>query len=670
MSSRALRNLPAWNNLPGPSRTSKRFLHQSLPRASAATAAAAAPANAFFTPSAHSGMDQGRLSDLMHHLQSGSAVPNRVWASYQALLADASPEQVPLDIHQRVLRKCAPSFADTRHAATRLDRSEDRAAPAAPHMQENRFRAVVNNIRLGGGQVTLDDLHFILRQFAAAGHHFGSRQVLAEMARHGVKPTAKTYSFVFQAMAHRLTLPIPPGQEEIYRKQAAEACYKLLNIMARDRVPLSPACIDLVVRIVRETADADSFDLLLKNAYGIDLLPPTATRLGFASLGEDSTTSSAQPTADTPAPLPFSLSALNTIVDTLGRTGRVSKLVQAFEVLTTPLPPPRAMTEEEVLELDDEDDDPDSDLPWEQPTPYTRPNTTTYNFLIRWVSEAKNSTLARHYVTEAMEAERLADRRLRSDVHNNVPLGDIVGPRIAVNRRTLQPVIGLAHDRRDVILLRWLHRICQRIMRRKTVHIGYYQDWVGRLHEQGLHEPLPALLTDVRGARQFLVEHRRAEDAEATVPSSSARREMPALDIDLDAAPGATSPHRPFKPAVHIAILQRDLAEVAQLSEDLAEIIGRVVQRRKERIGRRVWAGKDVWVRDEGRRVELPKETWAAKVGWQPRGVAGKDAWRDVWSEELMVAERRQRPKATRYPALSRAAAGALPSVTATTPSP
>jgi hypothetical protein len=292
-----------------------------------------------------------------------------------------------------------------------------------------------------------------------------------------------------------------------------------------------------------------------------------------------------------------------------------------------------------VLERDDEDDDAD-EVPWAQPTPHTAPNTTTYNLLVKWVSRAGNTTLGRHYVTAALEAERLADRRLRNDVHNAVPLPAIAGPRVAVSRRTLQPLVGLAHHRRDVLLLRWLIRICHRVMRRKTVHIGYYQDWVRDLHARGLHEPLPALLTDVQGARRFLVAHGAGR---------TRAEEVPTLAVDLDAPAEADAPApRPFRPAVHIAILQRDLAEVGALLRELEDILGRVVQQRKERLGRRVWAGKDVWVRDTGRRAVLAKEQWADAVGWQPRGVAGKNAWRDVWSEDLMLAERRVRPQAAR----------------------
>jgi hypothetical protein len=120
----------------------------------------------------------------------------------------------------------------------------------------------------------------------------------------------------------------------------------------------------------------------------------------------------------------------------------------------------------------------------------------------------------------------------------------------------------------------------------------------------------------------------------------------PILDIDLD-KPSLPSEYQKgtFKPAVHIAMLQRSLYDIHQLSEKLAAVLGRLVQRKKERLGRRVWKGQDIYLRSNGRRSMMTKEQWTEGVKFQPQDYAAKDLWRDIWSEKMVHAPRRSRPQ-------------------------
>jgi hypothetical protein len=47
--------------------------------------------------------------------------------------------------------------------------------------------------------------------------------------------------------------------------------------------------------------------------------------------------------------------------------------------------------------------------------------------------------------------------------------------------------------------------------------------------------------------------------------------------------------------------------------------LGRIVDRIKERLGRRVWSGKDVWLADERERMAVTKEFWKEAVNFTAR---------------------------------------------------
>jgi hypothetical protein len=655
MCSRALRNWPGWNSLPGPSQRTRRLFHHSPPLANAAAAASVASPVA---SGSNTDMNDYRLMDLIHNLQLSEFFPNRVWAHYKALLYDVEPNALPIDLHRRVLRKCTPSFGELRTTSTQAKLNH--APLTSSHVHEIRFRAVLGNILSSGGAVQLDDFHFILEQYAAVGHHAGAVQLLDDMVKHYATPTSKTYALVLQALAHRLTLPIREDKVEDLKAQASKSCMRVLKALVADELPMTPACIDLSLRILRETTDAAGLDLLVKSAYGIDLSPPADASFTLGSMFPKAPAASSSEIASHKAAetMPISLAALNTILNALGQSGRISKMVHVFEVLTNPLPPPP--TEEDILDVDDEEDDIEFGQAWTQsePSVSVSPNTTSYNLLIQWAAEAKNATLARHYVTCAMQAEHVEDRRLRGDIYRNVPLADLVAPSVAVTRRTIMPVVGLANRTHDIFLLRWLRRICNRVIRRKTVHIGHYQQWVAQLHAQGLHDPLPIVLTDIHGARRYIAEYKAADRTADATPTMQPAQNSKPLQVDLDAAsPDHVEPvkKRLFRPAVHIAILQRDLYDIVALADRIQDsIIGKKLQREKERLGRRVWQDKDVFLRDKHARVVVSREDWQQMVGFKPKEYTTLEPWRDVWSAQLVRERQLERQRLMRQPRAER----------------
>jgi hypothetical protein len=90
------------------------------------------------------------------------------------------------------------------------------------------------------------------------------------------------------------------------------------------------------------------------------------------------------------------------------------------------------------------------------------------------------------------------------------------------------------------------------------------------------------------------------------------------LDLDLDSADRSqpTSLPRTFNIDTHISYLQRDIQQLERLDSVVEATLGRTVHRIKERLGRRVWSGKDVWFRDEQARVPVSKEAWREAVNF------------------------------------------------------
>jgi hypothetical protein len=272
-----------------------------------------------------------KLAALVNYLSSKLPNPSRVWAYYVDVLTIADYRDVPLQVYQDVLRKCTES-SDQVRVSQRL-----RNATRRPHMHEARFKAIFRNIRAAGWAATLDDYHFVLQQFAAAGHHAGAMNIFRELTRRGIEPRSKTFGLCLQAIAHRLTLPCPRHKKPALIAETRTHCSDLMNAMCTYKRPFISVNLDLAVRILKETMDEAGLDMLLKVGYAIDLSNPD--RPYTPSLDKRTLPSAwTEAREDLPPSQPFSTSALNTTIDLLGRFGNVSKLVQAFEVLTQPLP--------------------------------------------------------------------------------------------------------------------------------------------------------------------------------------------------------------------------------------------------------------------------------------------------------------------------------------------
>ncbi|KAJ7068096.1 hypothetical protein C8F01DRAFT_591605 [Mycena amicta] len=530
--------------------------------------------------------------DLLHESLESNGNPTRVWANYTNLLSFLGSEPLPLDIHQQVLRKCTPASTTLRASAARRIFAGN--VPQTPHVYEGRFIAVIRNIRSAGFVPTLDDYNFVLEQFAAVGHHFGVMHVYRELTSLGVVPRTKTFGLCLQAIAHRLTLPVAPKDKDERVAATRRMLSDLITAMKTYHIPFTSVNLDLSMRILRETTDMKGFELLMKWGYGIDLGNPDCPPIEYLEGNEP------------PAPpQPFSTAALNMTIDTLGRLNDVSRMIQTFEVLTAPLPP-------RVAAYDEEEDDElgfrsESSFPF--PPPSAEPNTTTYNILIRHLSRAGHAVLARHYLIQAMHLERETVHSLRYNVTLCEPQ-QVPSPHFAVNRGTLLSVFGESNRDKNAGLMRWLHSKFPRILMKKRNDLEFFVQIREKRRRDGIW-PYDGSSTDTA------TEPRASQTTLFSPKHWTAPKHVGQvfeLDIESEESPVPFPSSKYFDLDLHIRLLERDIFEIAQLYDHVEKMLVRTTHRIKQRLGRRVSGGRDIYIAteidDERDRVRISSERW------------------------------------------------------------
>jgi len=438
------------------------------------------------------------------------------------------------------------------------------------HAYETRFQAIIRHMRAGGAAPTLSDYHFILEQFAAIGCNMGALEVFQEIVYMGLKPQLRTFGLCLQALAHRLILPTFKSQRARVIRDTVSICDILLRSMLKHEVPLNSVNLDLTLRILRETLDLKGFELLLKIGYGVDLSFPD-------HLVQESITPERKLL---PTPHPFSTDVLNTTVNFLGLMGQTSKMVQAFEVLSQPL-------QHVAFSFDDDDDACAPNPPESQAVelPCATPNTTTYNQLLKHICAQDHAVFARHYLKQAVWLDNITDRTLRGLLLLKTPL--IIAPRFAFNKATILPVFGMCNRKKNVELMRRVMVYLRRVIRRKKSNIVFYS---------GLQAERDGFVTPpAKQVSKRILRH----------PPT------PVLDLDLDANDEPQPPPvKYFDLDLHVSILRKDLAGLENLYEHASDVMSRTLQRVKERLGRRIWAGKDVFLITQEGRQKVSRQTW------------------------------------------------------------
>ena len=597
-----------------------------------------------------------KAEEIRTFLSSGKPSPNRVWASYLELLHIYGSAKVPLDVHQSVLRKCAPPAANVRAMAAKL-RAEGRRY-TDDRLYESRFQQVIRNIRTAGDKPTIEDYHCVLELFAAVGNHEGAMLVLREIDRVGLHKEPRTYGLALQALCHRLSLPIWHEWRQRLADNITEQCISIVKEMAARRVGYTAGNVDLAFRILKETLNKEGFAVLLRHAYGIDLAYPDRPPLEYwdkkRSAGVEVEGQNGSP-VPFPSQLPFSVAAFNTALDFLASAKDVSKLVQMFEVMIAPL---LSTSSSQSSYDDDEDEDFGVSNPQVAPykPPHVVPNSKSFYFILKGVADAGHPVLARHYLLMAIRRDRLYGRQLREWTKTKPP-DEIPAPSFAINSSHFLPVHHLANRDKDVELLRWVNSKVEFHIRRKKYDIEYYTMVRDRWIQEGVHRPVQTNPSEHFEELDVYLPSRSAASLFSTFfdPSSSARKPETSstagptpLHFPVDLAASPTSPLPPQKLLnidLHLRLLQRDCEGLEQLARRTEDALGRSSQRLKERLGRRVWAGKDIYVRDAGRRVELPRAVWRERVNFrEQREVEKQRDLRESARQEKELRQERESP--------------------------
>lgn len=507
----------------------------------------------------------------------------RVYGEYLAAVDYMEGDPLPLKTHQLALRACTPPPAVIRPHMARLFQQKKLSQHELAHPYESRFQKIMQNIMDAGFDPTIEDYHFIMSQFAAVGDYAGIQTYMNHMDKMGLEPKGQTYGFILQAIAHRISLLPSDSQQPITVRKLVDIFILTLREMADRRIPPSSIDLDLAVRVLSEVHDLQGLTELLRVSYGVDLSYLDSPPIDAASVPPTSTANSSP---GVPPVLPFSTYTLNSLLKTLGRWGQISKMTYVFETLTNPLPVP--------AKSDNTFDDDDGDffpIQQEWKPQSAEPNSTSFNILIKYCVAHKCRVLAKHYALELMKREHGSTIRLRNELRVR-PLSEIATPHLAVNEETLRPLLALASRTRNIALLKWVIRACKLSARRK------YRAWTYYNETKSKHDPGLAPSTS---------------DTPAAPESSSSSSLAPTPLLRK------TRRSSTFEIPTHLWILRRDIALFYSMKVRAKRRLFNIIDRIKARLGRRVWAGKSVYMRDKAARVNVDPEVWKKKVNFKKR---------------------------------------------------
>jgi len=528
-------------------------------------------------------MDAKREKEAKSNHRVGAAYSDhtKIYGQYLAAVNDVEGGHLPLEIHQAVLRACTPPPDNIRAYTARLLQEEKLAWDRLAHPYESRFQKIMQNITDAGFNPSIEDYHFIMHQFAAAGHYAGIQKYKHHMGRMGLEPNRRTFGFLLQAIAHRISLP-PSGSERlIVIRKLVDITIQALREMIDRRMAPSPMNFDLASRILSVVFDLQGLAELLRLGYGMDLYYLDSPPIDAASVPTTSTSKSSS------AALPFSTSALNFLLETLGRWGQISKMMYVFETLTNPLPVP---TKPDYTFNDDDDDFLPTQQEWKPPS--AKPNTTSFNILVKHCTARGYPALAKHYASQLMHVEHMSTLRLRNELRQK-PFREVAAPRVAVNVETLRSIQAFANRTHDIELLRWVIRACKLSVRSK------YRTWAYYDRTKSRYDFKPAPSTSIT---LVTPESSPSSSPSPTSPSFPKISRSPMFDIHT-----------------HLWILKRDIFALSGLKWKAGGGLFDAITRSKARLGRRIWAGKDVYVEDEGARVRLNREVWRERVNFRER---------------------------------------------------
>lgn len=438
------------------------------------------------------GLAQSReYRDLLHQFDQPSHLssPDATWNAYSSLIRAnlRDPTLIPTAVHQRALRRSIPLYSKMlggpRSAKARKSRDIASLTGWCPY--QRRIDTILEHIHLAGSFLPLEDCHMILLHNATWGNVRGSLNLLQSIIDIGRSPTERTYELVLYSLVRKLALV---RQWERTRSEVVSLIqgefYSLVEQMKGRGIKQTPIIMDHCTRIVGAISSSSGFAGTVASLHGVDIaqpdtIPPRFVQQ-FLQLTEQDSRGKFRPSdpRDSVTLPPISTATLNTLVHVLGSgpDASLAAMVGAFETLTTPIPPLR--TKEEAYGYEDGADDDEPYYATQTPSSLrrshpARPNTQTFTYLIKNSVNLRSKVFAKHYLDQAIEAERSQETAIRAHVReilcdpvdgsmqiteervirlrNEVPRGTV-----NVNAYMFKSLYRYADERGDIELMRWI----------------------------------------------------------------------------------------------------------------------------------------------------------------------------------------------------------------------
>ncbi|KIO34031.1 hypothetical protein M407DRAFT_3750 [Tulasnella calospora MUT 4182] len=429
--------------------------------------------------------DAVKVNELLGTLSASEYTPDIVWERYREL-DHVSRDRLPLNLYRGVLRRCTlPPYTFKQRVAEQIRQSE-RLPSTNLHPLEERLLAVLDAMKVAGYQVEVEDYNYVMEHYAMAGHYRGARKLLDEMELTMKKPPpAETFDYACKAIALHATLPIRNSFEPARRTDLTRAFTSLLEKMKDANLGYTTAVFAAMIPMYRLMEDLEGMERALKLGFGFDIANPDKHPPEFLERVERI---AEQAVAAGQAPPIFphiTTSILNNIIIAYGQIGEVAKMITAFEVLTAPLPLPSSptpTTNEQGFD-EEEDDAPifhdhlhpsetSSLSPSVLASRPCRPNSRTYQELIRWCSLNESLILAQHYLRVALNHDREVDAELRNQLRYGD--GPVWSPPVAVSWTMFRKVYMAAHSKGKTHVIKWLERQANEVLRWKRDDMAWY----------------------------------------------------------------------------------------------------------------------------------------------------------------------------------------------------
>jgi pentatricopeptide repeat protein len=490
-----------------------------------------------------------------------------VWRHYADLCNSVLISGLPLELHQLVLRNCLPPPG----VRAGMARSTKEDVLDSLQRCDERLFQVVQNVRAAGLELERSDYHVMMDHFSLTGRYAQTFKIFREMTQNGAEPTHRTYTLCFRALVLELRTSrvgdfLPRIGQLQYPEKVREMtslCGEILQDMWTRRIPCSSVNLDLSTRILAAGGDLEGYEKTMRIGYGIDLRNPDVVPLEFSERfrelvkaaeqrdgARDDATEAKSDASTAPAWVPrFSTAALNTAINVLGRAGDLSRLVSAFEVLTTPLPPLRPTTESYGYADADDDEFYSAATPSVQNLDETsdkyhvvrhaEPNTTSFRLAIKHAARLRSRIIVRYLIRRAMEADEAHDAELRKRLAASRPDEKVSSPSVSMTYKMLTPIHKLASLTSNVALTNFLLNVERRILSRKRNQLSYYSYLL---------------------SQEEVVSSRRARGHDSKYLVSNSHRSwlnVPAT-AELDNPQGGP-PSRAFDLGAHVQLLRREI---------------------------------------------------------------------------------------------------------------